>query len=400
MIRRFFSLRLRALVTLSLLAAGCATAPGERPDTDSSALASSEVCATQGAAFDGAAAEAPANATYDAVLAVTTPSCGATFHTAGPTALTPRHLVRIGSITKSYVAVVTLGLVSEGKVVLDGPLADALPDAPAEVSAVTIRQLLQHTSGIFNYTNSDEFWAAAEADPMRRFAPRELVDFGLAKPPVFAPGGGWSYSNTNYILLGMMIEKVTGESVAKVIRERILAPNDLRETFLEGSEPLPAALPLSPGFDTDGTDVSHSYEMSWAWAAGAMAATPFDAARFVGLLGSGALLSPAMQAELTRGVGTPQPTLEYGLGVFLIDAAVTAGAGPAIGHGGDIMGFHSLGLYFPERKTTLFGAVNSDRGSGNDVVAAALGALPAAGDPERAAPRTRRAAAARALGEL
>jgi hypothetical protein len=132
---------------------------------------------------------------------------------------------------------------------------------------------------------------------------------------------------------------------------------------------------LSPGFDTDGHDIGSTYDLSLAWCAGAMVASAEDEARFVSLVGTGALLPPAIQLELTRGVDTPESGLQYGLGVFLFGAAITGGVGTGIGHGGDIMGFHSMGGYFPSKQMTLFGVVDSDSGSGNDVLAAVLKAV-------------------------
>jgi D-alanyl-D-alanine carboxypeptidase len=347
----------------------------------------SEACVAQNQKLDAAAAAAPSNATYDALLATITPDCGASFHSGGPSHLDEHRLVRIGSNTKSYVATVTLGLVGEGRLALDGRLDAYLPDVPTAVGRVTLRQLLQHTSGIYDFTDSHAFWTAESADPMRRWAVRELLDLAFAQPPSFEPGARWEYSNTNYVLLGTMLEHVEGKPIAQLIRERILTPNGLAETFFDGGEPVVGE--LTPGYFVpgaeipvdwfapwaEGTDVSHAYDVSFGWAAGAMVATPRDVARFFELLGSGALLPPAVQTELLKGVDMPEAGLHYGLGVFLADASITGGAGPGIGHGGDVMGFHTFGMYFPETHTTLFGAVDSDKGNGNDVAVKALDAL-------------------------
>jgi D-alanyl-D-alanine carboxypeptidase len=374
------NLVLRTSLVLSFLAAACnePSPDASSPIPVSSRDETTPTCVAQGHTMDGALAHVPVDATYDAVLEMTTSDCGATFHATGPSGLDAHRLFRIGSMTKTYVAVVALGLAGEGKIALDGRLDAYLPDAPSAVGSITIRQLLQHTSGIFNYTDTEAFWTAYGENPMRRWAPSELVALALAQPPYSAPGAEWHYSNTNFVLLGMMLERVGGAPIATLIRERILVPNGLAETFLDGAEPVVGQ--LAPGFDEHGQNIGATYDPSLAWAAGAMVASPPDASRFVELVGQGALLPPAMQAEMTTGgVDTPEHGLQYGLGVFLLGPELSAGQGPAIGHGGDIMGFHSGGFYFPEKKMTLFGVVDSDRGTGNDVLAGAIEAL--AGSP-------------------
>ncbi len=120
----------------------------------------------------------------------------------------------------------------------------------------------------------------------------------------------------------------------------------------------------------------HAYSVSQAWAAGAMVATPSDAARFIRLLANGELLPPAEQAEMMKGVDTDFAPLRYGLGVMLFDPSMwTAGAGPAIGHGGDIIGYHTLTFHFPDVHLTLSSAVDSDEGNPNDAFKSALKAL-------------------------
>ncbi|MFO0741499.1 MAG: serine hydrolase domain-containing protein [Labilithrix sp.] len=354
-----------------LVASGCNATTSEEAVTSDSALEGDAACAAEAARFDAQLARIP-HATYDAVMETKT-ACGTRFHTVGPTHVDEHRLVRVGSMTKSFVSVVTLQLVAEGKVKLDDRLDVYLPDVPSFASGVTVRQILQHTSGLFNYTETQEFWTALSAHPDQPISVDEILALSAARPAYFAAGGGWHYSNTNYILAGLLVEKVDERPIAESIRARILEPNDLHETFFDGEETVAGV--MVPGFDKNGVDVTNTYDLSWAWAAGAMVSTPPDMTRFLELLGSGRLLPPAEQAELTTKVATPQPGLGYGLGVFMSDASITGGLGPAIGHGGDIMGYHSWGLYFPEKKVTFFGCVASDRGNGNDVMVAALTAM-------------------------
>lgn len=369
-------------VCLSLAACTSAPAPA---DAGESAL-SAQSCPDQSTALDAALASGAPS--YDSVLTVTTERCGTSFHSAGPSALGPERLVRIGSITKTYVAIATLQNVAEGRIALDDLVSAHLDDLPPSIGPITIRQTLQHTSGVFNYTELESFWEAFAADPMRELTPRELVAYGAGQSPYFAPGEGWQYSNTNYVLLGMLLERVEGAPIASILRRRILAPNHLDHTFLAGSEAVSGV--LAPGFDQSGGSIGESYSLSWAWAAGAMVATPDDTARFITLVGTGALLPPTLQAELTRGVPTPQPGLSYGLGVFLTASDLSGGFGAGIGHGGDIPGYHSLGLYYPERKTTLFGVVNSDSASSSAPFIAAFPVLmPSAGEARPIEPTRR-----------
>ncbi|MBX3228403.1 MAG: beta-lactamase family protein [Labilithrix sp.] len=361
-----------AIASVVLLVTGC-TAASSDVATDTNAIEAEDACAAEEARFGAALSQIP-HESWDLVMQTKT-ACGSTFHTVGPSQLDEHRLVRIGSVTKSYVSVVVLRLVDEGKIELDARLDTYLPDAPAFAASATVRQLLQHTSGIPNYTATTAFWHSLATSPGHAYTEQELLAFVATQPADFAPGTGWRYSNTNYLLAGMLIEKVDGQPIAASIRERILVPNGLNETFFDGEENVTGL--LAPGFNKHGVDVTAHHDPSWAWAAGAMVASPPDMARFVELLGSGALLSPKLQAELTKPVATPQPGLSYGLGVFLTAGELTGGLGPAIGHGGDIMGYHSWGLYFPERKATVFGTVMSDRGNGNSILVAAITALTA-----------------------
>lgn len=365
--------------TYSLLAAlflvGCGTAADHTSAVSNTALSSdTPVCIAQSSGFDKQLAAAAPNNAYDVVMETITPDCGASFHTAGPSHLEETRLVRIGSMTKSFVAVVTLQLVAEGKVDLETRLDAYLPDTNPIFAPVTIRQLLQHTSGLGSYTDNDAFWSAIEASPKKIWTPNELLTFAAAQPTTGAPGAGWAYSNTNYILLGQLVEAVDQKPIAASIRARILGPNDLTEVFFDGEEPVNGT--MAPGLDENGNDVTTEFDISWAWAAGAIVASPRDLARFVELLGTGALLTPALQAEMNKSVPIAQePGLNYGLGVFIADASITGGLGPAIGHGGDIMGYHSWGMYFPDKHATIAGTVDSDKGNGNDILVAGITAL-------------------------
>ncbi len=301
----------------------------------------------------------------DGVIAITTSDCGHSEYFSGKSGLTSDLLFRIGSNTKTFVSALVLTMTSEGKLALDEPFAAYLPEVTIG-QTITVRQLLNHTSGLFNYTDDPTLDFKVKATPSG------LVDLALKHDAYFAPGTSWHYSNTNFILLGMIAEKIGGAPIAKQIRERFLVPHNLTHTFFEGGEEIVGE--LAPGFDTKRRAIPTTYDPSWAWAAGAMVATPADLGRWITLLARGEVLPKEAQTELLKGVKV-NDVIEYGLGVFLFSAKAT-GKTPAIGHGGDIYGSHSQAFYFPASDMTLVTISDTDGVSSNDLSIAALDALP------------------------
>ncbi|KZB80707.1 serine hydrolase domain-containing protein [Amycolatopsis regifaucium] len=247
---------------------------------------------------------------------------------------------RAASVTKTFVAVVVLQLVAEGKVGLDTPIDRYLPGLVRgngnDGTEITVRQLLQHTSGLYDYVRDldiDE-WRHRGAEP------EELVAIGLAHLPLFAPGTSWSYSNTNYIIAGMLIEKLTGRPVTAEIRNRITAPLGLRDTYLpvRGDERLPS--PHARGYAPGPVDFT-GFDPSAAGASGGLISTGEDLNRFYGALVDGHLLPRAQQAEMRRTVPAPVglPGAEYGLGIASVPLSC---GGRFWGHGGNIVGFANL----------------------------------------------------------
>lgn len=255
---------------------------------------------------------------------------------------------RAASVTKTFVAVVVLQLVAEGKVRLDTPIDRYLPGLVRgngnDGTKITVRQLLQHTSGLYNYVRDldiDE-WRHRGAEP------EELVAIGLAHPPLFEPGAQWSYSNTNYVIAGMLIEKLTGRSVSTEIRTRIAKPLGLHDTYLplRGDERLPSphARGYAPGL-VDYTEL----DPSAAGASGGLVSTGEDLNRFYGALVDGRLLFPAQQAEMQRTVpaGLGIPGAEYGLGIGSVPLSC---GGKFWGHGGNLRGFANISGAVPHGK--------------------------------------------------
>ncbi|MEU5980371.1 serine hydrolase domain-containing protein [Streptomyces sp. NPDC047315] len=256
--------------------------------------------------------------------------------------------IRIGSNTKAFTATVVLQLVGEGKVGLDEPVETYLPGLlrgdGIDGRNITVRQLLQHTSGLPEYLDQQ----AALADPHRYFEPRELVDRALDRPADFAPGTKWAYSNTNYVVAGLLIQKVTGRPVGEEIKKRITDRVGLRHTYLPAPGDMTVRGKHPHGYQkltADGpwTDYT-TMDPSWGWAAGAMVSTNSDLNRFYAALFSGRLLAPAQLAEMRKTVPTkPEEApsgVHYGLGVRSIPLSC---GGRYWGHGGGIPGFSTYG---------------------------------------------------------
>ena len=250
---------------------------------------------------------------------------------------------RVGSITKTVMAVIALQLKREGKLAFDDTIESWLPGLVPGGSAITLHMLLNHTSGIFNYTDDPDFFAAALADPYRRWSHRELIDFGVANPPVFPPGTSWSYSNTGYILLGLVLQKASGQSISELVQRRVTRPLHLSNTYFANSAPFrgPYAHGYAPPglFGSGYTDTSR-WTPTWAWAAGALVSNTTDLATFYQALLSGRLLPPALLREMTTTVN-PFPGAGYGLGILTIDTP----CGTIWGHTGGIPGYVTIAYH-------------------------------------------------------
>ena len=255
------------------------------------------------------------------------------------TRLTPAMSFRVGSITKSFVSVVVLQLVAEGKLRLDDTVEQWLPGALPNGTAVTLRHLLNHTSGVPNYTDNQALLAAMNANKRRVWTPLELLTYA-AGPPVFAPGSSWAYSNTNYLLLGLVVEIATGQPLGVQLQARILTPLQLAHTAFPSTAamPSPFARGYLPGARGGRVDVA-AWHPSWAWAAGALVSTADDLARFYSALLGGRLLPREQQAELVRIAGAAE-SAGYGLGIYKMRFRCREGWG----HTGGVPGYTSVAV--------------------------------------------------------
>lgn len=354
-----------ALLLTAFFASACSS------DSPAAAGESGSGCLARDRALQGALDRArQGTPSRESALAVQTADCGlSVFVSADQPVAADSHAYRIASVTKTFVAGVVLKLAADGKIGLDDGIAAWLPDLP-NAQLTSVRHLLSHRSGLFDYVDDLTFQTA---DKKRVYRPSELLTIAAGHPPSFAPGTAYQYSNTNYIALGLIAENVGGAKIGDLIRTRLLRPAGLVATYFEGEEP-PIGT-LAKGFDARDQDVTTAYDLSGAWAAGAMVATASDLAKWVTLLGSGEVHNPAIQAQLEDAHPTGAMGLSYGLGVFEIAPSLTGGAGPAIGHMGDIFGYHNQSFYFPERKFSVVAIVTSDAASPNEVSVAALRVL-------------------------
>ena len=349
-------------------AASMTPPPATAPTTPPPATTKPTACDTQNAALQKGLDLAHAKDT-EAVLSIRNPACGARTLTSGVSKIDGKALHRIGSVTKTYTTAVILSLASEGALTLDDKLSKYVPDVP-NGDVITLRQLLDHSSGLFNYTDDKTF---QKSPTTKVFQPIDLVHFSTQNPVYFAPGTSWHYSNTNFILLGMIAEQVGKAKIGALVRTRVLAKAGLASTFFVGEEPVTGT--LAPALSSTGADATNVLDPSWSWSAGAIVATPSDVALWVEKIGSGTFYDAATQKELLTTVPTDQQGIDYGLGIMVFGAQITDGAGEGIGHGGDIPGYHTQAFYFPAKKTTIVAIVDSDAENPNDVSLAALKVL-------------------------
>ncbi|WP_406114669.1 serine hydrolase domain-containing protein [Kitasatospora purpeofusca] len=257
--------------------------------------------------------------------------------------------IRAGSNTKAFVAVVVLQLVAEGRIGLDSTVDTYLPGLLRgdgfDGRNITVRQLLQHTSGLPDYMDAPAL-ADFTAIQYRWFEPRELLDGALARKARFAAGTGWEYSNTNYLVAGLLIQKVTGRPYGEEVTKRVVDRIGLRHTYVPAAGETALREPHPHGYLRTAPDAPlvdyTAMDASMAWAAGAVVSTNTDLNTFYGALLGGRLLPAAQLAQMRTTV--PAELLgdgvRYGLG--LQSRPLTCG-GLVWGHGGTSPGYRTRG---------------------------------------------------------
>jgi D-alanyl-D-alanine carboxypeptidase len=326
-----------------------------------------------------------ANAVPGTVVLIDSPTKGdwaATFGTAKIGKQVPMKtsdLFRIGSNTKTMTSTVILQLVEEGKLKLNDPIGKFVPGVP-NGKKITIRELAEMRSGLYSYTFDPAFNQILDTHPKKAWKSSELLKIAFAHKPNFAPGAEYEYCNTNIVLLGVVIEKLTGESASEAFRERIFEPLGMKHSLLPepGEWRIPGPHPEGYQFGTnvqtiesyavpkaelsaalDGTLAPHDYTYSnpsWAWTAGGAISTPRELATYAKALGTGkGLLSPRMQKVRMNSLRPLTPGdksgVEYGIGLAQFAPGI-------VGHDGQLPGFSSFMAYDTNTDTTIILAAN------------------------------------------
>lgn len=260
--------------------------------------------------------------------------------------------MRIGSVTKTFTTTAILQLVDQGRIGLDDPVGRYVPGAP-NGDEVTIRELAGMRSGLYDYSVHTE--PPAPGEEWRQYTPEELVAIAASHPPVFPPNDRFDYNNTNTVLLGLVVQNVSGQPLRDYICDHIAQPLDMQHTLLPVGAEFPS--PHAHGYTkrpngqiADAAD----WNTSWGWAAGAMVSTLDDMRIWAPSLATGALLSPATKAERDKFLLAPSEGKGalYGLGL--------ENQNGWIGHNGNLDGYQSYVYYLPPEETTLIMLVNSN----------------------------------------
>ncbi|MGB3486226.1 MAG: serine hydrolase domain-containing protein [Mycobacterium sp.] len=253
--------------------------------------------------------------------------------------------VRIGSITKSFTAAILMQLTGEGRLNLDDPIDKYLPGVVSGEGVdgrnITVRQILQHRSGLPEFSGdprTDELKAAAHH---RTVTPEEALAVALDHPAQIAPGTDYRYTNTNYLVAGILIEKITGNSYADELNRRLLKPYGLNHTYLPAPGELDLRGPHPHGYENDNgvvTDVSR-IEPSIPWAAGAIVSTGSDLNNFYLSLVTGKIVAPDLLAQMEQFIPNGDGGPGYGIGIDATDLPCGA---RLIGHTGAIPGYYTV----------------------------------------------------------
>jgi len=263
---------------------------------------------------------------------------------------------RVASVTKTFISTVVLQLEAEGKLRVDDSVDRWLPGLVPNGTSITLRELLYHTSGLFDYTQDPAFGAAIHAAPGRQWEPRELVAVALSRPPLFTPATNWSYSNTNYILLGLVIEAATGKKLAEELQSRIFAPLALGATSFPTGISIDGTfahgyVSLAPGASL--IDATPILNPSYAWSAGGIVSNAADLGKFFSALFKGRVLPAAQLREMK----TVSPLVgDWGLGLRLTPTK----CGTAFGHDGDFPGYRNTVWATPNGRRVAVVMINID----------------------------------------
>lgn len=357
----------RLIVTLVLLAVAVLAACSTAPDTDllEKKLQEKLEALKEESGFPGAtvAAVLPDGTVVATVAGTAAPE--------GEAPMPRDARMFSGSTGKTFVSAVALQMIDEGKFSLDDPVSQHLgeeewyPRLPNH-DGLTVRMLLNHTGGLPRYVFHEPFWAELEATPDRVWKPEELLAYIFDAEPVHPAGEGWNYSDTDYILVGMIIEKVGGSTFYEELERRILDPLELSGTTPSTGRVHPGLVAgltgTKPEWHLDRivlVDGAYIFDPGWEWCGGGLVTTSSDLARWAKRLYGGNVLTGEMKAELFRAVseetGEPSET-GYGLGVFVRNSTW----GKAYGHSGIFPGYQTVLEYYPDLDCSMALQVNAD----------------------------------------
>ena len=239
-------------------------------------------------------------------------------------ALEPGDEFRVGSTTKTFISALVLQLVTEGRLALDDTVDRWLPGQLPTSSAVTVRMLLNHSSGLPDYTHDPVLNDLRQGRAPRLRTPEQLLAMGARHKPLFAPGTAWAYSDTNYIALGLILQKVTHRSVRQLVQERIAEPLGLRHTYL-GAGPGFRGTPYAHGYSAptyyaagplvDGLVDTTGLDLNWTWTAGGMVSTAPELATVYAAVLSARLVPSQQLQQMKATIPTSTPGVGYGLGI-------------------------------------------------------------------------------------
>jgi D-alanyl-D-alanine carboxypeptidase len=288
----------------------------------------------------------------------------------------PSDRLLMGSVGKTYVAAVALQMIGEGKIGLEDKISKWLGQEPwfsrlPNGGEATIRHLMTHTSGLVRYEFQEKFTTDLTRQPLKVWKPEELLSYVLDMKPPFAPGQGWEYSDTNYIVLGLILERAGGAPYYELLRSRILNPLKLVDTVPSDSRKIPGLVqgyagPQNPFGGTDAMidkDGFFVFNPQFEWTGGGLACTAEDLARWGKLLYEGKAFRPEFMATMVDAAVPARlgPNTKYGLGVIVR----TTPLGPGWGHSGFFPGYLTEMMYFPDHKIAV--AVQFNTGVPRDI---------------------------------
>jgi D-alanyl-D-alanine carboxypeptidase len=280
--------------------------------------------------------------------------------------MSPDLYMRIGSETKTFTVTAVLQLVDQGKVSLDDPVGKYLDGVP-NGDRITLRDLAGMRSGLFNYSEDTGFFKALTSDPQRAFTPQQLLAYAFRHPVMFRPGEKFYYSNTNLILLGLLVEKESGQPLGDYLEQHVLGPAGMSHTsFPAGNEfPAPHAQGYTNQTATGKVEETAGWNPSWGWAAGAMISDLDDLHTWARTVATGVfpdgttMVGAAVQKQRLATPSTGIRGAGYGLGIFDVQGW--------IGHNGSLPGYESLTIYLPSTRTTVVVLLNTDIGYKGDI---------------------------------